>query len=276
VIKLFCGILFLSACVSATPQADRLLSEIHSVPITAQIAEVPFIPQSTNYCGPATLTMALNWAGESVSLEELAPQVYTPGMNGTLPIDMLSAARRQGVMAIPITGLQDLFLEINAGNPVIVFENLALSWLPQWHYALVFGYDLTSEKVLMHSGPEAFKQWDLRKFERSWKLGDYWGLVVLKPGKLSASADEITHVKAAAALEKLGKEKQAETAYNTILARWPQSLIAKLGRANIAYSKKDFTAAVEFLRQASREHPGSQLITHNLLIAEKALQKASQ
>jgi len=272
---IFC-LLLLSACVSATPQADRLLLDTRNLPKSSHIEGVPFIPQSANYCGPATLTMALNWAGENITLEELAPQVYTPGMKGTLPIDMLSAARRQGVMAIPMSGLNDLFLEINAGNPVIVFENLALSWLPQWHYALVFGYDVSSEKVTMHSGPEAFKQWDLRKFERSWKLGEYWGLVILKKGQLSASADEMSHVKAAAALEKLGKFTEAESAYRTILNRWPQSLISKLGRANIAYSQKDFRSAVGFLKQASREHPGSQMVAHNLLIAEKALQKSAE
>ena len=72
-----------------------------------------------------------------------------------------------------------MLTEIAAGNPVIIFENLALSWLPQWHYALALGYDLQRQEIILHSGHDANFRWDLSKFERSWMLGDYWGLVVL-------------------------------------------------------------------------------------------------
>lgn len=272
-LTLFLLPLALISCASATPQSESLLSQTSRFPQSSQIEGVPFLQQTTNYCGPATLAMAMNWAGKKVSLEEIAPQVYTPGLKGTLQSDMISASRRQGLMAIPVSGLNALLHEVSAGHPVIVFENLSVSWLPQWHYAIVFGYDLSQEKVLMHSGPEAFKQWDLRKFERSWKLADYWGLVVLPAGGLSATGDELMHVKAAAALEQLGKIEEADQAYQAILGRWPKSLAPLIGRANIAYSKKDFTSAVRFLKQASVDHPQAAVVWHNLAIAQAAHMK---
>lgn len=262
--------LTLTACVSAAPQTEALLLNTQGLPKSQQIEGVPFIQQSENYCGPATLTMALNWAGKKVAIEEVAAQVYTPGMKGSLQSDMVSASRRQGLVAIPIEGMTALLREVAAGNPVIVFENLSVSWLPQWHYAIVFGYDLSQQYVLMHSGPEAFKRWDLRKFERSWKLGEYWGLVVLPPGVLAATADELTHVRATAALERINKLNEASLSYQKILQRWPQSLGANIGLANIAYGKKEMTEAVRRLRKATEDHPHSAPAWHNLAIAQKA------
>jgi tetratricopeptide (TPR) repeat protein len=214
--------------------------------------------------------MALNWAGKNISIDEIASQVYTPGVKGTLQSDLISASRRQGLIAIPIEGLSALLTEIAAGHPVIVFENLSVSWLPQWHYAIVFGYDLSQQKVLMHSGPEAFKQWDLRKFERSWKLGQYWGLVVLPPGLLSATAGELAQVRATAALEPIGKLKEAAISYQTILQHWPKSLGANIGLGNIAYAKNESKTALGFFQQATEDHPQSAPAWHNLALAQQA------
>ncbi len=172
--------------------------------------------------------MVMNWNGRNISVDDLAAQVYMPGMKGSLQADMVSASRRNSMMAIQIEGLSSLLREVSAGHPVIVFENLALTWAPQYHYAVVYGYDLDQETVLMHSGPTAGKKWDMRKFERSWMLGDYWGLVVLPPGELAASGTELAHVTAAAGLEQLSKTAEAEKSYLAILKRWPP----KPGRSN--------------------------------------------
>lgn len=259
-----------AGCASTTPQVDSL--SLHSlVPQKVEISNVPFIEQSAGHCGPATLTMALQWAGNNVPLSTVTSQVYTPGMKGSLQTDMISGARRQGMMALPVTGVQNLLREVRAGHPVIVFENLALSWLPQWHYAIVYGFDPTSEEVIMHSGPEAGKHWDIRKFERSWKLGDYWGLVVLPPGQLSVTASERAHVTAAAALESVGKSAEAEKAYRSILARWPQSLAAYVGLGNIHFSRKQYSEAINNLQKATALQPESAVAWYNLTMAQAAL-----
>lgn len=266
-------LVFLSACASSTKQADALSqAELH-IPQVTELKGVPFIEQKVGHCGPATLTMALEWAGKPDKLAEVTSQVYTPGSKGSFQVDMISSARRQGMMAIPITGVQNLLLEVSAGHPVIVFENLALSWFPQWHYAIVFGYDLHNQTVLMHSGPEAFKRWDMRRFERSWKLADYWGLVILPPGKLAATSSELSHSQAAAALEQLGYLSEAESAYQSILSKWPQSLTALIGRANLAYSKGELATAEKFLLLATQNHPQSSEAWNNLSVVQRQLGK---
>jgi hypothetical protein len=255
-------------CATPAKQTEDFFKSSSHLPPTQLIDHVPFINQESGQCGPATLAMAMNWAGHPVTVEQILPQVYNPKMKGSLQTDMLSASRRNGLIAIPIEGLPSLLTEVAAGHPVIVFENLAFTWLPQWHYAVVIGYDLPSRKVIMHSGPEAFKNWDMEVFERSWMLGDYWGLLVLPPDQLSVTADELAHVRAASALEQAGQLEAAEISYKKILTKWPQSLSALIGIANMAFEKKDYVTAIQFLKSATRFHPESAYAWHNLAIAQ--------
>jgi ABC-type bacteriocin/lantibiotic exporter with double-glycine peptidase domain len=270
-IILVLSLFFLAGCATQTPQVERLLSATSQMPRAFEIPAVPYVAQSAGHCGPATLSMVASWAHHDVPLEQLIQQVYTPGMEGSLQTDMISAARRQGLMAVPLQGFTNLLTEVSAGHPVIVFENLALSWMPQWHYAVVYGYDLDKQTVLMHSGPEKGKVWDIRKFERSWRLGDYWGLVVLPSSQLAATATELGLVKSAASLEQMGFLEQAEDAYETILNKWPQSLAALIGAGNIQYAKKDYRASEKYLLLATKFHPESAAARHNLEVARQAL-----
>lgn len=261
----------LSACASSTKQTDLLLRESLTKTENHVISNVPFVEQSDGHCGPATLTMVMNWLGKDVKVENIAEQVYTPRLKGSFQNDMISTSRRQGFLAIPITGMPALLAELDANHPVIVFENLAMSWLPQWHYAVVYGYDLSKPEVIMHSGPEKEKRWDMRKFERSWKLADYWGLVLLRPGELSASADELSHMTAAVALEDLGKTDEAEKSYAAILQRWPNSLGALMGMGNIQALKKNYASSLNYFKRAATIHTNSTAAKHNQALLEQTI-----
>jgi tetratricopeptide (TPR) repeat protein len=212
--------------------------------------------------------MALQSNGQNVSLQELESQVFTPGMNGSLKTDLISASRRQGMLAIPIEGLEPLIREVAAGHPVIVFENLGLSWWPKWHFAIVYGYDLPSREVIMHSGPYSHHHLGINDFEKSWRLGNEWGLVVLQPGQLSATANELAHVKAAAGLEQAQQSAGAKIAYQKILEKWPQSLGARVGLANLAFDQGDCQTAVQFLTATTKDHPSAASVWHNLAVAQ--------
>lgn len=263
-------VLVLGACASAPLQTDQIASFRKRLPATHKVEDVPFIRQEVAHCGPATLAMAMNWAGKAVTADEIAKQVYTPGSKGSFQSDMIGATRRNGFLAIPIKGFEPMLTEIAADHPVIIFENLGVSWFKQYHYAVVLGYDIDHQTLLTHTGPDAFKTQKMRRFEKDWMLGDYWGLVVLPPDQLSASADELTHVKSAFALEQLGNLDAAATSYRTILTRWPESLPAAVGAANVAFVKKDFLNSVRYLKQATEAHPQSAAAWHNLAIAQES------
>lgn len=260
----------ISSCASNTIQTDALFSSPVYLKPAVNI-QAPFIEQETGHCGPATLAMAIAATGSPSRIDEITSQVYSPQSRGSLQENMISAARRQGFMAVPVTGMKALLKELEAGHVVIIFENLGINLFPQWHYALVTGYDLKNKNLIMHSGPNPNQFVDMEEFELSWKLTDYWGLVVLPPGEVSASANEMTQLQAAAALEKIEKLEAAKRAYLGILGNWPQSLIARIGLGNVYYNQGDYWSAVRFLQTANKLYPESVEARRNLQVAQEAL-----
>lgn len=260
----------LSACASAPKQTEAFLHAPRTIPDIYQVARVPFIEQTENFCGPASLAMAINWAGPTVTAAEVGAQTFTPGKEGTLQSDILGASRRNGMLAIPVQGIPALLTELAAGHPVLILQNQAFSWYPKWHYAVAVGYDLKEGELTLHSGKEAYKKVDLRKFEHSWSLAEYWGVVVLPPSKLSATGDELAHAAAGASFEQLGKNAEAELVYKNVVLRWPGSLAALIGLGNTRYTAGDYRSAVRYLREAARKHPESAAAKSNLATAEAA------
>ena len=226
-----------------------------ALPVRAELTSVPFFPQELYYCGPAALAMVLAWSGLPVTQEDMVPQVYSPEREGTLRTDMLGAARRNGRLAVPVTNLADLLAELAAGNPVLVFQNLALDWYPQWHFAVAIGYDLQAREIVLHSGLEERRVTSLDTFENTWRRGDYWALVVLPPDSLPARADAAAVVRAAAGLERVGRHEDAAAAYAVTLGRWPANFAAGMGLGNAYYGAGDLAAAEASFRDVTEKHP---------------------
>ena len=88
-----------------------------------------------------------------------------PDRRGSLQSGLIGGARRLGRLAYPIRGRDCLLREVVAGHPVIVLQNLSLRWWPQWHYAVVIGYDLPQQAVVLHTGVNAS-----RRVARAWPM----------------------------------------------------------------------------------------------------------
>ncbi|HZD26298.1 MAG TPA: PA2778 family cysteine peptidase [Alphaproteobacteria bacterium] len=258
--------LLLAGC--ATPQLDALHARPPAgLPRQAQVAGVPIIEQQDKYCGPASLAMVLNWSGETITQEAVAKQIYTPGKEGTLREDMLGGARRHGQLAVKLDRLDDVLRELDAGHPVIVFQNLAFSWYPQWHFAVATGYDLDAGdggEIVLHSGMKTEHRLPLSTFELTWARGDHWALVVLPPDTLPATAGEHAVVQAAVALERVGQPQAAAQAYAAVLKRWPASLGGAIGLGNARYAAGDKAGAERAFREATERHPDSPAAWNNL------------
>ncbi len=255
----------LGAC--ATPQTAQLVEAPGDLPVRAEVADVPFFPQEQYYCGPAALSTALVWTGVSVSPDELAQRVYTPDRQGSLQSDMIAAARRSGRMAVPVRNLRDLTTEIAAGHPVVVFQNLGLEWYQQWHFAVAVGYDLERREITLRSGGEPHHVTPFETFERTWRRGDYWALVVLRPEVLPASAELDSVLRAAAGLERVENYREAAAAYAAIIGRWPGSYSALMGLGNVRYSEGDLGGAESAFRQAVELMPSQAEGWNNLAYA---------
>lgn len=275
--RLLAGFLFLSmalgGCAIILPQTEALRAQRPAeLPASAELTQVPFFAQEEYQCGPAALAMALNAAGVNVTPEALVDQVYIPARKGSLQIEMLVSARRHGLVSYELAPqLTDTLREIAAGTPVIVLENYGFRIFPIWHYAVLIGYDLDQSQVIRHSGTHERQTMPIGVFEYLWKDEGRWAMVAVPPDRVPVTASEARYAEAVVALEKIGQVKNAHTAYNALLKRWPANLAGQMGRGNTAYALKDIADAESAFRQATRDHPGAAAAFNNLaqVLAER-------
>ncbi|MDA8163954.1 MAG: PA2778 family cysteine peptidase [Desulfobacteraceae bacterium] len=255
-------VLLLGALSGCSPSVQRLWPPADPRP-TVRI-DVPFIPQEAHQCGPAALGMALAWSGMAVEPRVLAGEVYSPERKGSLQAAMVAGARRHGRVAYPVAAADDLLAEVAAGHPVIVLLNLGLSWFPQWHYAVVVGYDRQEEEIILHSGKTAFERLSFRTFGHLWSRSRDWGLLVLPPSRLPAQAREPEWLAAVAGLEQAGQAGAALTAYEAGLKKWPESFGLWMGLGNSRYTAGDLPGAAAAFRKAASLAPESGMAFNNL------------
>lgn len=252
----------LSGC--ATQTRALMSAPPATIARAVELPNIPFIAQERYQCGPAALAMSLQAAGFPVSAESLVPQVYLPAREGSLQIEMLAAARRNGAFALRIAPrMEALLAELAAGRPVLVLQNLSLPIMPKWHYAVVIGYDLARGDILLHSGTTRRMRMRLSTFEHTWKRSGYWGMMTLAPGSLPVSASEAEVTEALVAFEKNNKTG-ARAGYAQALTRWPNSLALNLGLGNSAYAAGDRAAAAAAFERAAAADPTSSPALNNL------------
>jgi len=260
----------LGLVTACAPAIDLSNPSDLDVPSRARVADVPLIQQADFFCGPTSIAMVMQWSGHDVSQNDIAQLAFSPGAGGTYLADMMGAARRQGQLAVQVSDFDALLAEVAAGHPVIVFQNLGVSIAPVWHYGVVTGYDFDRDEVYLNSGERDEMVLPVAIFLRTWARGDNWGLVVLPPDQLPATASEVDVLQAAAALERVKATNAAETLYQTGAARWPGNWLWQFGRANALYGQGDLRGAYRALLLARTIAPDVPEIQANLntVIAE--------
>jgi len=216
---------------------------------------VPFIAQTPLHCGPASLAMVLRHLGRDVTADQLADAVFLPARGGTLQAEMLAGARRHDALAQRVPGqLEALLRELQAGHPVVVLQNLGLSIVPTWHYAVLIGYDRARDELVLRSGTTERATLSLRTFEHTWARSAHWAMVALQPGELAASADERSAAEAAVAFERVAAPASAARVYGAMLQRWPDSLAAAIGLGHARFQLGDGAGAEVAWQRAAERH----------------------
>ena len=221
------SLLLLQGCQN-TPQTERLSDSIlNNVSLSKLIKNVPFYPQAKFFCGPTTLSEALNFYGHSTTPESIAPSLFIPGREGSLQLEMISAARTYGLLAYSTqSDFETLFALIDNDVPVIVFQNVATSWFPMWHYALVIGYDQTEQKIILHTGETKAHEMSYELFERVWQRGNYWMLALLKSEQTHKYLDPFIYTQAAHDMLKIGLNETALAHLITATEVWPKQWLS--------------------------------------------------
>ena len=252
----------LTGCASSPPLADGLPA---SAPRVIELVATPFFPQEDYQCGPAALATLLVASGVEVSPADLAPEVYLPERRGSLSLELIGAARRHGRLPYVLaTTADEMVEELAAGRPVLVLQNLRVSQLPRWHYAVLIGYDAERNVAVLRSGRERRLEMKWQRFAGSWHRGGRFALTTLRPGDIPGHAEPARFIAAAAGLEAAGQRRAAAAAFDAAIARWPNEPHAWLGRGNIAYADGDRAAAADAWSRAVLLDPDDAAARNNL------------
>jgi hypothetical protein len=194
-----------------------------------------------------------------LTLKELDERTLIPAKGGTLQIELIATARANGLLAYPLEPTFDaLFMELKENHPVIVLVNRGFSWYELWHYAPVTGYDAKRQIILTHFGEKSDEAVSIETFAAIWKRSGNWGVVLLPPNELPASASPQKYLHAAYDLEKTGMVYEAIIAYKSALRRWPQEIPILFALGNAYYSTNQINNAEEAYREIlliDKTHP---------------------
>lgn len=262
----------LAACGSLPPA----ISSYGAAPSPIELVDTPFFPQQQFQCGPAALTTLLTASGVATTLDAIVAQVYLPARQGSLQSELLAATRAAGRVPYILTpALASITSELAAGRPVLVLQNLGVSWAPRWHYAVVIGADAERDEIVLRSGTDARRIMQTSVFLRTWQRSGYWALTALRPGELPAQTNRLSYIEAVAGLEQTGHYSEARDAWRAGLLRWPDDAVLLFGLANTEFALGNLIAA-ETLYKDMLRHDGASLVAHNNLAMTLAAQGRRQ
>lgn len=242
----------LGGCAT-TPQVRTLRSTPPpGLPDAIELEQTPFFPQARDQCGPAALATVLAAHGVDIAPAALTERLFVPALQGSLQLELTATARHYGMLAYPLQpSLGDLLTEVARGNPVLVFQNLGLSWLPRWHFAVVIGYRLADDELILRSGTTRRRRTTLSTFERTWARSNYWAQVVVPAGEIPATAETTRYLQAAHDLETGHQQAAARAALLAATRRWPAAALAWMAYGNNRYADADYAAAQSAFRRAT-------------------------
>ncbi|MGB5245864.1 MAG: PA2778 family cysteine peptidase [Woeseia sp.] len=246
----FAPVFFVTVVLGGCSTIPPAVSNYGALTSPLELADTPFFPQDAYQCGPAALMTILTASDVSTSLDELVRQVYLPAREGSLQGEMLAATR--GAERVPYIlkpALSDITAELAAGRPVLILQNLSISWAPLWHYAVVVGVDPEKDELVLRSGTDARRIMRKTVFLRTWRRSDYWAFVALRPGELPANPDRQRYADAVAGLEQTGHVASAKLAWQAGVAHWPNDTVQLFGLANTEYALGNFHSAERIYRQ---------------------------
>ncbi|GAA3908189.1 PA2778 family cysteine peptidase [Halomonas cibimaris] len=298
----------LAVLLSGCATGPALQPATYQLPKRVELTNVPFYPQEKYQCGPAALATALNYAPAAkprsaavwkapqargrkrdthITAKNLVPQVFIPGRDGSVQPEMLATARRHERIAYPVRPTLDALLaHVADGYPVVVMQNLSLPVWPMWHYAVVIGYDLGEESLILRSGETRRHRVSFRRFDATWARSQRWGFVLARPGRIPSGITPRRAVQAISDYQALHGIRAALSSWQALTQAQPHNAMAHFGLGNAYYEQQALQKSALAFQRATAADAALGVAWLNLGLvnrelgrmnrARKALEKAAE
>lgn len=262
-VALLLAVLTLVQGCSLYPKLD--VNDLSDATGSVETHPVPFFPQTDFQCGPAALAGVIGAAGVDITPEDLNPQVYLPERQGSLQVELIAATRRAGLLPYVLDEVPEALIgEIEAGRPVLVFQNLRTRHFPVWHFSVLRGFDAGNNDFIFNSGAREGVTMNARTFLRTWNWANRWALVALTPGTMPFAPDPDRYMESVAVFESVAGVARAIPAWKSAVAHWPSDPRPHLALGNAAYGSGDRKGAVRYYRQGLLLDPAHPALNNNL------------
>ncbi|CAN5248749.1 hypothetical protein BH09SUM1_BH09SUM1_10720 [soil metagenome] len=138
-------------------EAEIMRSRLSTAKPEAEVRFLPgmtYLQQRGNYCGPATVSVLLQYWGVTQSQEEIAASVYT-GVAGTPPQVLHNFAHTAGLGSTEFRASEEVWKQLlDKGYPILWLQMLGSRGA---HYRLIVGYDDVMEQWLVQD-PNNFQR----------------------------------------------------------------------------------------------------------------------
>jgi ABC-type bacteriocin/lantibiotic exporter with double-glycine peptidase domain len=170
------GLLMVAFLIGGCSQPRESLAP-HPVSTSIRIKGIPFFPQSSYHCGPASLAGILNYYGDDISPDDIADAIYRKKIRGTVSLDMALYPRERGFSSRWYTGsIDDIQRAVGKGTPLIVMVDRGLAWVSAHHFMVVTGY--VPEGIVANTGKTQGKIIPWNRFVSHWHKTQNWTLLI--------------------------------------------------------------------------------------------------
>jgi ABC-type bacteriocin/lantibiotic exporter with double-glycine peptidase domain len=141
---------------------------------------VPYVAQTKETCGAASLAMVLRYWGQAASQDEIAGELFEDELHGIRGSRLRDLAARRGLLAMAYAGdLAHVRAYVSKGRPLIVAWKVGRR---QYHNVVVVGFDEERREILVNDPAEGpGRRVPEETFEKRWSGAGHWTLLVI-PG----------------------------------------------------------------------------------------------
>jgi tetratricopeptide (TPR) repeat protein len=259
----------LLVAAGCTPKGEVLRAELESGARPGRYVPLKFVRQEPNRCGSAALSEVLtHWKAPRSTEAELAAEVYSESLKGTLNADLSAAARRRGMVVRDGPSLLgELRSALADGYPAVVMISVGPHVLKRRHFLAMKAVDTERGYLMADTGSRRDVVFRLRPFRRDWRASKKWALYCWPPDRCPKWSTPAEDLRAGLLLEGRGRLEAAVAAYRRALGKDETFWEAHFNLGNVALARGRREAAVESYRRALALKPGEPDVLNNLAYA---------